>query len=420
MVVDVSPIEYMVSDISDCKPREYKARNRAPEKSRKASYIRANSIVEKLVDSIDYVGEFMDMKVNQEKKEIASGVQIRRGECPDLLRRLGAAGFLHCHTIYSSDGRLHPEDLVRLSHEKGAKIVAITDHFTRPSNRAEAKRLYRGLKESFKRAKIAARTYGIIFIPGIEYNVEPCTYTGVDTEDIEVAAGHFGVYLPYDANIQKLVKLVFKHKGGTLEDFVDFADKVHKMGGVVVANHVTQQDGIGERCLRHLADKHAVDAVEDVNLGAGLIMPYSIDRSGVIRPYSSRFSLGSIAAQDSHGIPQASVATIFDRKGLEKSVEGLEPDSDEYFAAASREALRQIRDRETAAYFETGGFKFSTSSALEKLRLMHPLIIAKLMTIGITSPDLFNTFFGRAFFRKKPDKKIQNGKGEVRRAQPRL
>jgi hypothetical protein len=360
--------------------------------------------VEKLVRAIDKFSEFTDMKMNSEKLERSKeGFYIRRGKCPDTLRdsKQYMAGFVHCHTSYSSDGRLEPEDLVRLAFEKGAKIVAISDHVPRPKNVEEATKLYYGLDESIARAKKEAKKYGIIVIPGVEFNIEPCAYVRVDSEDRESAAGHVGIYLPYDIDLKEFVKLMCKNKGETLDDFVEMADDVHKMGGVVVANHVTSQDGLGEEELRYLIHADAVDGVEDVNLSAGLIMPYNITEAGELVYYSDRLGLASIASQDSHGIPQASVATLFDRKNIERSIEGFDLNSDEYLAAASKEILRQIRDHETEIYFETDDFRFPTSALLEKLRIFHPVIGIKLFMIGFRAKDLFNTFFGRSFFRSR-------------------
>ncbi len=385
---DESPIEELVETSETVEQEPYKRKRFSP--------------VEKLVRAIDYVAEFVDMKMNKERLEMGDeGFRIRRGPCADQLRDDGdyVAGFIHCHTCYSSDGRMRPEDLIRLAYEKGAKIVAISDHVARPENLEEATKLYRGLEESFRRVKDEAKKYGVVVIPGIEYNIEPCGFVREDVDDLCVAAGHMGIYLPYDFDLHTFVELLCQSPGKTLDDFVELADEVHKMGGVVVANHLTQQDGIGEDALRYLKDAGAVDGVEDVNLGAGLIELEGMTESGEFVYYSDTQGLASIAAQDSHGIPQASVATMFDRSNLEEAVEGLELNSEQYFMAASIELLRQIREHETEIYVERRDFRFITSAFLEKLRIFHPEISTKLLVIGITSPDLFSTFFGRSFFR---------------------
>ncbi len=59
---------------------------------------------------------------------------------------------LHTHTSYS-DGKLHPEELVKLYAEQGFDILAITDHDN---------------IDAFKPAMKAAREHGIELIPGVE------------------------------------------------------------------------------------------------------------------------------------------------------------------------------------------------------------------------------------------------------------
>jgi hypothetical protein len=360
--------------------------------------------VEKLVRAIDKFTEFIDVKMNSEKLDRSKeGFYIRRGRCPDTLRSMDdyMPAFFHCHSSYSSDGRVEPEDMVRLAFEKGARIVAISDHVSRPRNAEEATKLYYGLEESIARAKREAKKYGIIVIPGVEFNIEPCEYLVEESTESDVAAGHVGIYLPYDADLKDFVKLMCKNKGETLDDFVEMSDGVHEVGGVVVANHVKNQDGLGEEVLDYLIRAGAVDGVEDVNLSAGLIMPYNITESGELVYYSDRLGLASIASQDSHGIPQASVATLFNRGKIERYVEKFDLNSDDYLASASKEILRQIRNCETEIYFETDDFRFTTSALLEKFRIFHPVIGTKLFMIGFRAKDLFSTFFGRSFFRPR-------------------
>ncbi len=59
---------------------------------------------------------------------------------------------LHTHTSYS-DGKLHPEELIKLYAESGFEIMAITDHDN---------------IDSFEPATKSAKQYGIELIPGVE------------------------------------------------------------------------------------------------------------------------------------------------------------------------------------------------------------------------------------------------------------
>ena len=69
---------------------------------------------------------------------------------------------LHMHSMYSDDGEYSPEQLVRMCHESGVRIMAIADHNWIKAN---------------KEAKEQAQALGITYIPAIEID---CTYQGVN------------------------------------------------------------------------------------------------------------------------------------------------------------------------------------------------------------------------------------------------
>ena len=69
---------------------------------------------------------------------------------------------LHMHSMYSDDGEYLPEQLVRMCHESGVRIMAIADHNWIKAN---------------KEAKEQAQALGITYIPAIEID---CTYQGVN------------------------------------------------------------------------------------------------------------------------------------------------------------------------------------------------------------------------------------------------
>ena len=63
---------------------------------------------------------------------------------------------LHCHST-ASDGEYSPKELVALAIEKNISVLALTDHDT-----------FDGIDEG----KNAATNSDLIFIPGIELNIE--------------------------------------------------------------------------------------------------------------------------------------------------------------------------------------------------------------------------------------------------------
>ena len=69
---------------------------------------------------------------------------------------------LHMHSMYSDDGEYSPEQLVRMCHESGVRIMAIADHNWIKAN---------------KEAKEQAQALGITYIPAVEID---CTYQGVN------------------------------------------------------------------------------------------------------------------------------------------------------------------------------------------------------------------------------------------------
>jgi predicted metal-dependent phosphoesterase TrpH len=66
---------------------------------------------------------------------------------------------LHTHSR-ASDGSLNPDELIREAARRGLRAIALTDHDT-----------IKGLDA----ARDEAQRQGILFIPGIEIEIEPCT-----------------------------------------------------------------------------------------------------------------------------------------------------------------------------------------------------------------------------------------------------
>lgn len=68
---------------------------------------------------------------------------------------------LHCHSL-ASDGELSPVDLVQRAHERGVKVLSLTDHDT---------------LEGLADAQAASLPLGIELIPGIEFSCQWNGYT---------------------------------------------------------------------------------------------------------------------------------------------------------------------------------------------------------------------------------------------------
>ena len=63
---------------------------------------------------------------------------------------------LHMHTT-CSDGQFSPEETMRMAHEAGVTVAAVTDHDT---------------ASGISRARAAAEQYGMTFFSGIEISVQ--------------------------------------------------------------------------------------------------------------------------------------------------------------------------------------------------------------------------------------------------------
>ncbi len=112
---------------------------------------------------------------------------------------------LHMHTT-ASDGRLSPEELVKLSLKKGLNAIAITDHDT-----------ISGIVPAVKYAK----GKGIEIIPGIEIN---CDEEKHGFKEAEVV----GLFVDYKNN--ELNKFVKKAKQDRLEQKKKIVKKLQKLG----------------------------------------------------------------------------------------------------------------------------------------------------------------------------------------------
>lgn len=105
---------------------------------------------------------------------------------------------LHCHSLFSVDGRGTPEDLVDTAADRGITVLALTDHNT---------------MGGLARARARAEARGIRFIPGMEMDAvwrggsRHFVALGVDPENapLKALAGRnfdtyartFGLYLPH-------------------------------------------------------------------------------------------------------------------------------------------------------------------------------------------------------------------------------
>lgn len=129
----------------------------------------------------------------------------------------------HCHTT-ASDGRLSPAQVIEKLAEKGFDGVVITDHDT-----------IKGLKE----AKITAKEYGLIFIPGIEITTPCCDILGI------------GIEKAIKGNAKEVIKAI------------------HKLGGVAILAHPCI-DALSDIFRKRIGLINEFDGIEVVNAHASL------------------------------------------------------------------------------------------------------------------------------------------------------
>lgn len=133
---------------------------------------------------------------------------------------------LHSHTT-ASDGQHAPAELIRLAHEAGVTVLAVTDHDT-----------VAGLDA----CDAAAKVHGLTVVPGIEVSAF------INKREIHIL-GHF-----VDRHEQRLANYAVLLKAEREKRMELMVEKVQKLGFPVTMDHVRQMAGPDSHLARpHLA-----------------------------------------------------------------------------------------------------------------------------------------------------------------------
>ncbi len=173
---------------------------------------------------------------------------------------------LHIHSIYS-DGIATPLEIARKAKARGLSAISITDHlYIGKEERFGV--TDRTFKSYFKACHLAAQISELSVIPGLEF---------------EANEGHLVTLFPnYNppSNVLKLKKL------GSL---VQICEKIHELGGIVIAAHIDRKDGIGKLVFKYFKQ---LDSIE-----YGLKIPeYCLSTN------FKKLGLSETASSDSHSI----------------------------------------------------------------------------------------------------------------------
>jgi predicted metal-dependent phosphoesterase TrpH len=156
---------------------------------------------------------------------------------------------LHMHTIYSRDGAIRPEDMIRIARKRGLEGIAVTDHNTIRGGQAAQKLEHRGLD----------------VICGAEINT--------DRGDV------IGLYLTEEIGTTGHVEVI---------------DEIHRQGGVAIIPHPF--DSIRSSAFWPTErDAKKPDAIEVLN--ARCVLRRS---NAAANAFADAYGLPKVAGSDAH------------------------------------------------------------------------------------------------------------------------
>lgn len=199
---------------------------------------------------------------------------------------------LHTHSIYS-DGIATPLEIAKKGKARGLSAIGITDHLYIEKDQKFGV-MDRTFKSYFKACRSAAQISKLCIVPGLE----------LDTNE-----GHLVVLFPDYNPPTDILKLKEKNS------LIHLSEKIHELGGIVVAAHIDRKDGIGKLVFQY---SNLLDNVEYV-----LRIPEYCKNSEF-----KNLRLGETASSDSHSLSTiGSAYTIIsnnnDMRGDLKSIERL-------------------------------------------------------------------------------------------------
>ncbi len=161
----------------------------------------------------------------------------------------------HLHTIWSECYKEKTDTIdmwLKEAKSKGLQCIAVTDHND-----------YRGIDEIKKQSD----QYGIIVFPGVELSCDTSKIHMLIIFDVNDSGTEVQEFL----NRVEIFKESLGNSGYTCKgDIFEVCGKAHEMGGLVIAAHIDEFNGINAMSdgnIKKLLDRTYIDAVQIVNKG---------------------------------------------------------------------------------------------------------------------------------------------------------
>ncbi len=143
---------------------------------------------------------------------------------------------LHIHSIYS-DGIATPLEIAKKAKARGLSAIGVTDHLYNGKDQRFGV-TERTFKSYFKACYSAAYVSKLCVVPGLELN----------TNEGHLVVLFSGYNPPTD-----ILKLKEK------KSLIHLSEKIHELGGIVIAAHIDRKDGIGKLVFRY---SNLLDGIE--------------------------------------------------------------------------------------------------------------------------------------------------------------
>ena len=143
---------------------------------------------------------------------------------------------LHIHSIYS-DGMATPLEIARKAKARRLSAIGITDHlYIGKDQRFGISD--RTFKSYFKACRLASQIIELCVVPGLE---------------LKVKEGHLVILFPNYNPPSSILKL--KRSGSIFQ----ICEKMHELGGLVLAAHIDRTDGMGKLVFKYFKQLDGIE-----------------------------------------------------------------------------------------------------------------------------------------------------------------
>ncbi len=197
---------------------------------------------------------------------------------------------LHMHSLYSDDGELSPEDIIKIGKKEGMDIMALTDHNS-----------VKGVDEMVKHGKET----GIKVVSGVEID---CVYKGINLHMLGYGIDYKRKeFLEIEEEIFEKEIAIAKTKIEKLKENTDLKINEEKIFEIADGKIVTGEI-IGEVVLAEKCNRNNLLLKEYFNNGAKSDMPF-------VHFYWDFFSQGKIAYVPIEFRPMKEIITLIKESG---------------------------------------------------------------------------------------------------------